>query len=146
MTDVIFPKYKFVFISQNVFSEIKRQKTDVLTRFCDHDVVIVAIPNTQNISSHTVAAAGVQKLFHSLLELQNEKQFVTPWNNRPADILCHHWRWFLVCNMKINLMCNTTWRAATRPEVWNCGWMLWICTTHSRDCVKWDNNKKTDGL
>ena len=50
----------------------------LVTRFCDHDVVVVAIPNTQDVGGHTVASTGVQELLHSLLKLQRQRarQFV----------------------------------------------------------------------
>lgn len=41
-----------------------------LTRFSDHDIVVVAISDPQNVRGYAVAAAGVQKPLHSLLELQ----------------------------------------------------------------------------
>lgn len=44
----------------------------LVTRFCDHYVVIVAIPDTQDVGGHTVATAGIQKPLHSLLELHRD--------------------------------------------------------------------------
>lgn len=55
----------------------KRDKnTDarLITRFCDHDVVVVAIPNTQDVGGHAVASTGVQELLHSLLKLQTQRE------------------------------------------------------------------------
>lgn len=41
-----------------------------LTRLGDHDVVVVAISDPQNVGGHAVAAAGVQEPLHRLLELE----------------------------------------------------------------------------
>lgn len=40
------------------------------TGLSDHDVVIVSIPDAQDVGGHAVAAAGVEELLHSLLELR----------------------------------------------------------------------------
>lgn len=51
-------------------------KIHIDTRFSDHDVVIVAIPNTQDVGGHTVTTTGIQKPLHSLLELQRDRETV----------------------------------------------------------------------
>lgn len=51
----------------------------LVTRFCDHYVVIVAIPDTQDVGGHTVATAGIQKPLHSLLELHRDTGTVTQY-------------------------------------------------------------------
>lgn len=51
-----------------------RMKIHLVTRFCDHYVVIVAIPDTQDVGGHTVAAAGIQKPLHRLLELHRDTE------------------------------------------------------------------------
>lgn len=48
----------------------------ITTRFGDHDVVVVAIPDTQDVSGHTVTTTGIQELLHSLLELHTNKRRV----------------------------------------------------------------------
>lgn len=48
----------------------------ITTRFGDHDVVIVAIPDTQDVGGHAVTATGIQELLHSLLELHADKRRV----------------------------------------------------------------------
>lgn len=53
-----------------------RMKIHLVTRFCDHYVVIVAIPDTQDVGGHTVATAGIQKPLHGLLELHTETETV----------------------------------------------------------------------
>lgn len=53
----------------------RRQNSSLLglrTGLGDHDVVVVAIPDPQDVGGHAVAAAGVQEPLHGLLELQRQ--------------------------------------------------------------------------
>lgn len=41
-----------------------------ITTFSDHDVVIMAITNPQDVGCYTVTSTGIHKAFHRLLILE----------------------------------------------------------------------------
>ena len=45
-----------------------------VTRLCDHDVVVVSVPNAQHIGGHAVTPTGVQEPLYRLLELERERE------------------------------------------------------------------------
>lgn len=84
---------------------MKTQTTVVATRFSDHDVVIVAIPNSQDIRSHAVATTGIQKPLHSLLELQREERKVQMCETATQQKHCP-----LYMSCKNTVLCCTTYK------------------------------------